>query len=164
MRGRAAIVGVSDDASPTGELNDYGHTLEIRMITEALDDAGLSLKDVDGICYAGGMGMGSVSLAEYLGITPHFTDSTMTGGSSYEVHVEHAAAAIAAGVADVIISVYASTPRGDRKRRQGFGGMPRGFPGGPNPMAEWEMPYGLQQPKGAYALAASRHMAEYGTT
>jgi acetyl-CoA acetyltransferase len=166
MRGRAAIVGVSDDASPTGELNDHGHTLEIRMITEALDDAGLSLKDVDGICYAGGMGMGSVSLAEYLGITPRFTDSTMTGGSSYEVHAEHAAAAISAGVADVIISVYASTPRSDRKRRQGFGGMggPRGFGGGPNPMAEWEMPYGLQQPKGAYALAASRHMAEYGTT
>jgi len=36
--------------------------------------------------------------------------------------------------------------------------------GGPNPMAEWEAPYGLQGPVGSYALAASRHMAEFGTT
>src|SRR5256885_13793907 len=122
MRGRAAIVGVSDDASPTGVLDDHGRTLEVRMITEALDDAGLSLKDVDGVCCAGGMGMGSLSLAEYLGITPRFTDTTMTGGSSYEVHVEHAAAALAAGVADVVLSVYASTPQSDRKRGGG-GGM-----------------------------------------
>ncbi len=35
---------------------------------------------------------------------------------------------------------------------------------GPNPMLEWEMPYGLRMPMGAYALAASRHMAVYGTT
>jgi len=35
---------------------------------------------------------------------------------------------------------------------------------GPNPMLEWELPYGLRQPMGAYALAASRHMAVYGTT
>jgi acetyl-CoA acetyltransferase len=166
MRGQAAIVGVTDDASPTGELDDHGRALEVRMIQEALDDAGLSLKDVDGICYAGGMGMGSMSLAEYLGISPRFTDTTMTGGSSYEVHVEHAAAAIAAGVADVVVSVYASTPQSDRKRR-GAGGMRgggRGWGDGPNPMAEWEMPYGLRQPMGAYALAASRHMAQYGTT
>ena len=35
---------------------------------------------------------------------------------------------------------------------------------GPNPMAEWEVPYGLQGPVGSYALAASRHMAQFGTT
>jgi acetyl-CoA acetyltransferase len=86
----------------------------------------------------------------------------MVGGSTYELHVEHAAAAIASGLCDVILSVYAATPRGDRRR----GGGQRGGPpfAGPNPMAEWEMPYGLAMPMGAYALAASRHMAVYGTT
>jgi acetyl-CoA acetyltransferase len=85
----------------------------------------------------------------------------MTGGSSYEVHLEHAAAAIAAGLCDVVVSVYAATPRGDR--RQGRRD-PRRMPPGPNPMAEWEMPYGLRMPMGPYALAAARHMHEFGTT
>lgn len=158
LRGRAAIVGVSDDVSPTGELELHGRALEAKVIREALDDAGLTLADVDGVCHAGN----SVGLAEYLGIHPRFTDSTTTGGSSYEVHVEHAAAAIAAGLCEVVIGVYASTPRSDRtkKRSPGFGRMP----GGPNPMAEWELPYGMRMPMGPYALAASRHMAEYGTT
>jgi acetyl-CoA acetyltransferase len=129
------------------------------MVREALADAGLTLADVDGICYAG-MATG---LAEYLGIHPRYVDGTMVGGSSYELHLEHAAAAIAAGLCEVVVSVYAATPRGDRRRGAG---PQRGGPpfGGPNPMAEWEMPYGLAMPMGAYALAASRHMACYGTT
>jgi acetyl-CoA acetyltransferase len=129
------------------------------MVREALADAGLTLADVDGICYAG-MATG---LAEYLGVHPRFVDGTMVGGSSYELHLEHAAAAIAAGLCEVVVSVYAATPRGDRRRGTG---PQRGGPpfGGPNPMAEWEMPYGLAMPMGAYALAASRHMARYGTT
>ena len=138
LRGQAAFVGVADAASPTGELELTGRALEAAMIKEALDDAGLSLADVDGLCYAGGMGMGSVSLAEFLRIRPTFTDSTMTGGSSFEVFVEHAAAAIAFGLAEVVVSVYASTPRSDRRRR-GIEGGPgrRGWQmPGPNPMQE----------------------------
>ncbi len=166
LRGQAAFVGVADAASPTGELELTGRALEASMIKEALEDAGLSLAEVDGLCYAGAMGMGSVSLAEFLGIRPTFTDSTMTGGSSFEVFVEHAAAAIAFGLADVVVSVYASTPRSDRNRRgiEGGPGRRRWHIPGPNPMQEWELPYGLRQPMGAYALAASRHMAVYGTT
>jgi acetyl-CoA acetyltransferase len=159
LRGLTAIVGVADDVSPTGELERHGRRLEAAMVSEALADAGLTLADVDGICYAG-MATG---LAEYLGVHPRYVDGTMVGGSSYELHLEHAAAAIAAGLCDVVVSVYAATPRSDRRR--GAGGQ-RGGPafGGPNPMAEWEMPYGLAMPMGAYALAASRHMACYGTT
>jgi acetyl-CoA acetyltransferase len=166
LRGQAAVVGVADAASATGELDLTGRALEAQMIGEALADAGLTLADVDGICSVG-MGMGSLGLAEYLGIHPRYTDSTSTGGSSFEVHVEHAAAAIAAGLCEVVVSVYAATPRSDRKRRNQESGPGRGrgpMMGGPNPMAEWEMPYGLMMPMGAYALAASRHMAMYGTT
>ncbi len=156
LRAAAAIVGVADAVSPTGELDLHGRALEAAMVRAALDDAGLSLADVDGVCHTGS----SMQFAEYLGIHPTFTDSTNTGGSSFEIHVEHAAAAIAAGVCDVVVGVYASTPRSDRTHRRG--GRQRG--GGFAEMLEWETPYGLRQPMGPYALAASRHMAEFGTT
>jgi acetyl-CoA acetyltransferase len=127
------------------------------MVHEALADAGLTLDDVDGLAHAGS----PAGLAEYLGIRPRYLDGTMVGGSSYELHVEHAAAAIAAGLCDVVVSVYAATPRSDRRRP---GGGMRRMPPGPNPALEWEVPYGLRLPIGGYALAASRHMAVYGTT
>jgi len=157
LRGAAAIVGVADDVSPTGELDRFGRDLEVAMVLAALEDAGLTLDDVDGVCHP----ESAVAFAEYLGVHPTFVESTMTGGSSYEVHVEHAAAAIAAGVCDVVVSVYAATPRNDRTH-----GRRREWrrPGGPNPMAEWDMPYGLRTPMGPYALAAARHMYEFGTT
>jgi acetyl-CoA acetyltransferase len=157
LRGAAAIVGVTDDVSPTGELDRTGRELEVAMVLGALEDAGLTLADVDGVCHP----ESAVAFAEYLGLHPTFVESTMTGGSSYEVHVEHAAAAIAAGVCEVVVSVYASTPRSDRtrKRRRPQRGM-----AGPNPMAEWELPFGLRLPMGPYALAAARHMHEFGTT
>jgi acetyl-CoA acetyltransferase len=157
LRAQAAIVGVADIASPTGELDQHGRALEVAMIRAALDDAGLTLADVDGIAYGGMPG----GLGEYLGIASRHLDGTMVGGSSYELHVEHAAAAIASGLCEVVVGVYAATPRSDRKA--GRGGGFRGGPG-PNPMLEWEAPYGLRMPMGAYALAASRHMAQYGTT
>ena len=157
LRGAAAIVGVADDVSATGELDRFGRDLEVAMVRDALEDAGLTLADVDGVCHP----ESAVAFAEYLGVHPTFVESTMTGGSSYEVHVEHAAAAIAAGVCDVVVSVYAATPRSDRTH-----GRRREWrrPAGPNPMAEWDMPYGLRTPMGPYALAAARHMHEFGTT
>ena len=159
LRGKAAIVGVADAASPTGELDVTGRALEARMIAEALDDAGIALADIDGICHH----QSSLAAAEYFGITARFTDSTATGGSVFEVYLEHAASAVATGMADCVLVVFAQTPRADR--RKGIPPAPRpSMPPGQNPMAEWEMPYGLQMPKGAYALAASRHMARYGTT
>ncbi|HUQ40712.1 MAG TPA: acetyl-CoA acetyltransferase [Acidimicrobiales bacterium] len=157
LRGRAAIVGVADAASPTGQLDRTGRALEAQVIKEALDDAGLTIDDVDGVFSAGD----NMGLAESLRITPNYTDGTAVGGSSFEVHVEHAAAAIALGLCDVAISVYAQTPR------TSGGGPGRGRPGGMggnSPMMEWEMPYGLRMPMGAYALAATRHMHQYGTT
>ena len=105
---------MTDDVSPTGELDRTGRALEVAMVLGALEDAGLTLADVDGVCHP----ESAVAFAEYLGLHPTFIESTMTGGSSYEVHVEHAAAAIAAGQCEVVVSVYASTPRSDRTRRR----------------------------------------------
>jgi acetyl-CoA acetyltransferase len=168
MRGEVAIVGVADAVSPTGQLDGSLRELEVQVIREALDDAGLTMQDVDGLaCCTGAMMMPSVELAEYLGIRPKWTDSTQTGGSSFEIHLEHAASAIAHGICDVAVVVYAQTPKSTFKR-----GGARFLSGGPSagvdldaaPRVEWEIPYGIQLPIGAYALAANRHMAMYGTT
>ncbi|OJZ75983.1 thiolase [Mycobacterium paraffinicum] len=159
-RGTATIVGVADEVSATGVIDVPLRELEARVITAALADAGLSLRDVDGLCTCtGGTLMHSVELAEYLGIAPRFTDATQTGGASYGLYVEHAAAAIAAGEAETVVIVYASTPRAARKR--GEKGL--GIFATPERL-EWETPFGVMLPISAYALAANRHMAIYGTT
>jgi acetyl-CoA acetyltransferase len=157
LRGKTAIVGVADIVSPVGELGRRGRPLEAEVAVQALADAGMSLRDVDGLCTSSN----SVGLAEYLGIHPDYLDSTFVGGSSFELHVEHAAAAIASGICEVVLGVYAQTPRTDRRLD---GATTPASPPGPNPMLEWELPFGLSVPMGAYALATSRHMAQYGTT
>lgn len=164
LRGRAAVVGAVDAVSPTGTLEETERELEVRMIREALDDAGLALSDVDGLLCTGLM-MPSMELAEHLGIRPTYTDTTMVGGSSFEVLLEHAAMAIAFGLCKVAVIVYAATPRAKGAGRK-YGAMMSAMmdPKNPAPMVEWELPYGLLSPAGAYALAASRHMAVYGTT
>lgn len=163
LRGAAAVVGVADAATPSGMLDGTVPQLEARMIREALADAGLSLSDVDGVSVNNGLGWApSLELAERLGITPRWTDSTQTGGSSFEIHVQHAAAAIALGLCEVVVVVYAATPRSDFKA--GRGGWGSRATVGVNPQGEWERPHGLRMPMGAYALAASRHMHEFGTT
>lgn len=160
IRGAAAIVGAADEVSPEGVIDVPLRELEARVIRAALADAGLTLKDVDGLCSCtGGTLMHSVELAEYLGIAPRFTDATQTGGASYGLYVEHAAAAIAAGLAETVVIVYASTPRAARRR--GEKGM--GVFATPERL-EWETPFGVMLPISAYALAANRHMAEFGTT
>ena len=160
MRGAAAVVGVADEVSPDGVIDVPLRELEARVIRAALADAGLTMGDVDGLCTCtGGTLMHSVELAEYLGIAPRFTDATQTGGASYGLYVEHAAAAIAAGLAETVVIVYASTPRAARKRgEKGLGVFAT-----PERL-EWETPYGVMLPISAYALAANRHMAEFGTT
>lgn len=166
LRGKASIVGIADAMSPSGELAGSNRLLELRMIRDALADAGLTIADVDGLAVAtGGTGMSpAIDLAQELGIHPRWIDTTMSGGSSFEIHVEHAAAAVAAGLCEVAVSVYAATPRSSRKKGgPGFQSRSAGLPGW-SPMAEWERWTGLRTPIGAYALAASRHMAQFGTT
>src|SRR5919112_1701759 len=137
FRGAAAIVGVADAVSPPGMLDGSSRAMEAQVIREALEDAGLSIGDVDGIAVstASGSFSPSMELAQHLGITPRWTDSTVTG--------------------------YCSTPRSDRRRGTGGFRSRAGMPVGP--VAEWELPFGLRMPLGGYALAAAHHMAEFGT-
>jgi acetyl-CoA acetyltransferase len=159
----AAIVGVADLVSPTGRLDLEVRAMEVAVIREALADAGLTIADVDAVFCSTGV-IASAELAEYLRVVPRWTDTTMTGGSSFEVLVEHAALALEAGRCDVALIVYAENPRTmmtgptTETTRTAFRVAK------PREIEEWETPYGAELPVVAYALAASRHMATYGTT
>lgn len=160
----AAIVGVGDVELENGKVKEGKSVLQIQAeaAKKALDDAGLKKNDVDGLFVAGlwGVpGLGSFSSAvvgEYLGIQPKYTDSTQIGGSSFEAHVGHAAAAIKSGLCEVALILYGSTQRSERSRD--LSGKPPHFG------LQYETPYGLPTPVGGYAMAAHRHMHQYGTT
>ena len=125
----------------------------------ALEDCGLELRDVDGL-FAASMSMGPmgvVSLAEYLDVKPRYLDGTNIGGSSFVAHVNHAAAAIHAGLCEVALILYGSTAASNAMA------IGTGMGGGRDAGASFVSPYGLTT-VGSYALVAQRHMHAYGTT
>jgi acetyl-CoA acetyltransferase len=159
LRGKIAIAGAYEH--PTRWAPEK---TELGIIAEsargALEDAGLRLRDVDGLLSAsmGLSGMGVVQVAEYLNLKPNYLDGTNIGGSSFVSHVAHAGAAIAAGLCEVALIVYGSTAASEaRAIGTGMGGGVQR-----DPQAAFTAPYG-QILVGSYALAARRHMQQYGT-
>ena len=153
-RGSVAIVGAAE--SDLGAVAALMSPLDLMAqgIHRALIDAGLTLADVDGLFCATTQARTSVmSLVEYLGLPNAYTDSTIVGGSSFEVHVAHAHAALEAGLCSVAVIAYGSTQRTVGRRAASA----REF----NP---YETPFKPFMPATAYAMAANRHMHEYGTT
>ena len=153
-RGSAAIVGVaeSDLGAVAAQMSPID--LMAQGIHRALADCGLSLRDVDGLfCATTQARTSAMSLVEYLGLPHAYTDSTIVGGSSFEVHVAHAMAAIRAGLCSVVAIAYGSTQRTVGRRAASV----REY----NP---YETPFRPFLPASAYALAASRHMHTFGTT
>jgi acetyl-CoA acetyltransferase len=120
----------------------------------ALAECGLTTHDVDGLFAATTqLPMATLNVGEYLGIRPRYSDSTQVGGSSFVAHLQHAAAAIAAGLCDVALIAYGSTQRSVGRASASV-----------QEVSPWEAPYRPLLPVTGYALAASRHMHEYGTT
>ncbi|MBA2448703.1 MAG: thiolase [Chloroflexi bacterium] len=154
ISGKVAIVGV-DESDQIGVLPDKSAMqLHAEAARNALRDAGLGVRDVDGLFTAG---VSTTEVGEYLGIEPTYTDGTNVGGSSFVIHVGHAAAAIASGLCNVALITHGQSGRSRV-------GMPS-RPSGAQLMAgQFEEPFGLPQPVGSYALACTRHMAQYGTT
>jgi acetyl-CoA acetyltransferase len=147
-------IGLSDyPRAPDLDARQH-HALAMRR---ALADAGLAKRDVDGYFNAD---QKLPDMAEYLGIRHRYVDGTSLGGSSFEFHVQHASAAIRAGYCDVALVTYGSDQLSRRGRSLGTGGTNLGEPA---TWAQYEAPYGNPL-VGAYAMAARRHMHEYGTT
>jgi acetyl-CoA acetyltransferase len=155
MRGRVAIVGAGE-SDEMGKLpHKSAFALHAEAARNALADAGLRKDDVDAV-FSAGLWMGSET-AEYLGIRPRYVDGTQIGGCSFIAHVEHAMAAIAAGVCEVALITHGESGASRV-------GMPGTRFGTDSTRLQFEAPFGLAGPPTGYALAAARHMHEFGTT
>jgi acetyl-CoA C-acetyltransferase len=153
IRDKACIAGIYEH--PTRKADDKSLAqLHAEVARGALQDAGLSKDDVDGyFCAGDAPGLGPLAMADYMNLKLRHIDSTETGGSSYLVHVAHAAQAIAAGKCNVALITLAGKPRTAKPVARPSGG----------PEAQWESPFGPVL-VGLYAMCARRHMHEYGTT
>lgn len=151
--GRTAIVGAAtfgQGRAPGFEASD----LAAIAASLALEDAGLSLEDVDGLFFCHPTDtMGGLSFAQYLGIRPKVTDNNRTGGSAFQTYVEHAAFLLDAGLIDCALIAYGSN------QATATGKLVSTV----QPM-RYEAPYRPLNPVSSYALATARHMHQYGTT
>lgn len=157
LRGAAFIAGAFEH--PRREIPDRTVAeIHAEVALGALADAGLSLSDVDAYYCAGDApGFAALSMADYLGLRCRTIDSTESGGSSYLVHIGHAAAAIAAGHANVALITLGGKPRSGGP----LPGSDVNVAGAPE--AEFENIWGTSV-LAYYAMAAQRHMYEFGTT
>ena len=166
IRNKAYIMGAFEH--PTRHAPDKSTAqLHAECARGALADAGISKDDIDGyFCGSDAPGFGAMSMADYLGLRKlSHLDSTDVGGSSYILHVGHAAEAIAAGKCKVALITLSGRPRSENtgpaaRAGRGGGGNPRGAAA---PEAAFEGPYGGST-HNLYAMCAMRHMHEYGTT
>ncbi|MFJ3198853.1 thiolase C-terminal domain-containing protein [Streptomyces sp. NPDC086989] len=157
-RRRVAVVGVA--LSDCGRVDGpTPYALHAQAARRALADSGLDRSVIDGFASAGLGILAPAEVAEYLGLRPTWVDSTSVGGSTWEVMAAHAADAIAAGHANAVLLVYGSTARADIKARRRTSNLSFGARG---PL-QFEVPYGHTLVS-KYAMAARRHMHEYGTT
>lgn len=153
MRGATAIVGIGN----TKRWNAPGRT-PFDQLQEAsvlaLEDCGLGMKDVDGLfCAMSTSGLPVLNVAERLGIKPRHADGTMVGGASFLFHMQSAMSALVNGLCDVALICYGSN-------QLTAGGKLASMPD-PQP---YENAYKPRYPLSSYALAAARHMHQYGTT
>lgn len=176
LNGAACIAGIYEH--PTRKADGLSVLrLHADVAKGALEDAGLTRDDVDGyFCAGDAPGLGTTTVAEYLGLKLSHVDSTECGGSAPILHVAHAAAAIKAGRCNVALITLAGRPRAQiaeaqaaAKAQELAGGKampPRLALKPPDPDAPelaFELPYGPAT-QNLYAMVAQRHMHEFGTT
>ncbi|MEU0465306.1 acetyl-CoA acetyltransferase [Amycolatopsis sp. NPDC006131] len=156
LRGSTAVVGVAE--SDLGRVGPGLTALDLiaQATAGALDDAGLEKADIDGLfCHSAFFQNPPLAVAQYLGIRPRYSDSSALGGSSFVAYLRHATAAINAGMCEVALIAYGST------QLSSSGGLVRS---GAAMLKSYELPFGPRLPVTAYALAAARHMHQFGTT
>lgn len=154
QRGSVAVVGAAESDLGQVAPNTSIVDLMAQATMRALDDCGLKLSDIDAVLSATTQSRTpGMSLCEYLRIKPRYIDGTQIGGSSFMSLLAHAQAAIQQGVCEVAVIAYGSTQRTVSRAAAS-----------PREYNHYESPYRPFLPASAYALAASRHMHEFGTT
>ncbi len=158
LRGSAAIAGVGH----AGIAYATGFTemeILVQAAHRAVTDAGLTMQDIDGIATASvSATMWAMPVIEHLGIRPTFIESTMLGGSSFVAHLLPAIHALESGQCNAVLICYGSTQRTSSLSRAEIGKARSKLD--PQP---YEAPYQPLNPLSSYALAAARHMHQYGT-
>ena len=155
----AVIAGVAE--SDLGKVPGKSSLeLQAQAAPAALADAGLSLKDVDGVFAHTDDRFSSLQVAEHLGLTPRYVDSTNVGGMSNIVHIAHAMNAIASGACSVALITYGSTQLSDGSRKSGAVAADRPD----TARGQFILPYGHLSPIGYYAMVAQLHAHRYGST
>ena len=151
LRGKGAIVGIGYDGLGSKlKRSPMDHMAAATL--KALDDAGLQLSDIDGICGGTFYHMfPTLTMAEYLGIKPKWSNADQTGGSSFLSHLQEAVMAIEAGLCNTVLIAYGSNV-----------GAVRNFGILDTPL--YDSVYGNDQPLPGYAMAMGRHMYQYGTS
>jgi acetyl-CoA acetyltransferase len=149
----ACIVGV-DESDEIGIVPGKSMlSLHLEGIHNAIADAGLSVKDVDGIFTAGQHS--PALIGEALGVTPRYIDGTSVGGCSFIIMVEHAIQALHHGLCDVAVISHGESGRSGvgvtRARDTALSG-------------QYEIPYGFGAAPTWFSLITTRHMHEHGTT
>src|SRR5262245_54942842 len=113
IKGKAYIAGIYEHPTRKADTQSLAQ-LHAESAIGALADAGLSKDDVDGyFCAGDAPGLGPLSMADYMGLKLRHMDTTETGGSSYVIHVGHAAEAIAIARCNVALIRLAGGPRAE---------------------------------------------------
>jgi acetyl-CoA acetyltransferase len=134
-------------------------------ILAALDDAGLTVRDVDGFALYS-FGLDTSLLAQTLGIPDVRFSAMLTGGGGGSAgSVGLASAAIVSGQADVVVSYMVLQQAGLRRFGASFAASKeRGqYSAPPSPERDFVAPSGLMAPGQMFAILAQRHMHLYGT-
>ena len=155
----AALIGV-DESDQIGRVPGKSNMqLAAEAAKNAMRDAGVEPQEVDGLFTCGLSWAPTMQVAEFLGIKPRYFDSTQVGGSAFVVHVEHAMAAMNAGLCNVALIVHGEHGYSSRNMPDAGGGAPPYSTSG-----QFTLPFGVQLDPVSYAMACSNHMARYGTT
>lgn len=159
LRGKVAITGAATyGCGEAAGMDDM--TLLVRAAHAAVADAGLTMQDIDGIATCSvTASMWAMPVIEHLGINPTYIDGTMLGGSSFIAHLLPAIRALEAGQCKHVLICYGSAQRSGSNGRKDIVAARRAMDAQP-----YEHPYDPMLPPSAYALAAQRHMHEFGTT
>lgn len=159
--GKVAIVGTYESPRRVAP-GIHPFQIHAEVVAGALKDAGLTPADVDGFATTAtfppeaGWQLSAAEVIEYLGLRPRWIDSSDLGGAAFVSHAGHAVAAIEAGLCDIAVVSYAAAGRSSPLPFPDYNTSPSG-PG------QWEVPFGPSTVS-TYALAAQRHMFQYGTT
>lgn len=153
LRGKIAIVGAATKGSGIAPPGWTMMELAAQAAIEALGQANVRVDQVDGLFGAHMTRvLWLVEFAEYMGIAPSYVDGTQIGGAAFEAHCLSAAMALDAGLCDYALIIFSATTRSGR---------------GPWPTLSeptiYREPY-IKDGIVTYAMAAARHMHDFGTT